>query len=88
MLNVGERVKVGIPRIDVANNMLEKYQGNTRTISAVHPVPTLGGCFTYELKGCEGNCGVPFTFTEDWLVKVEVEREVESDTEGTDHQMV
>ena len=54
---------------------MRQYKGNTYKVTKVKYSPTRMTrlAYTYELDGCVSSKGVPFTFTIDWIRRVEAE---------------
>lgn len=54
---------------------MKQYKGGIYKVSKVRYSPTRMTrlAYTYELDGCVSSRGVPFTFTSDWIRRVEAD---------------
>lgn len=54
---------------------MRQYKGEIHKVSKVRYSPTRMTrlAYTYELDGCVSSKGVPFTFTSDWIRRVEAD---------------
>lgn len=73
MLSMGDKVKVCFPPSDKWNNPAKKYQGQEFVVKKrkfLFNSKTSGHC-CYELYGAESEFGIPYTFLEDELIKLD-----------------
>lgn len=67
MLKIGDRVKV-MPTTENTADTIRKYIGHVFVVSKLYRYGTQR---YYELVGCSSEKGVPYSFAEDWLTKIE-----------------
>ena len=75
MLRTGDTVRIKLPKSDmgITRGMLVYNGAETNITRIINPT---GKARSYNLDGCDTECGMPYFFVEDWLIPLDEEEGV------------